>query len=165
LNDRLDTKPEPPNTFQLRNDYNNLLGNKMISDSVIIHPGKIKTIIGKHAPDSLKAKIKVIRSVNNRKMTNNQIKTVIVDAVKRFFDINKWEFGQTFNFTILASYIHNTLPIELDSVVLVPTSATHIFGDLLQVFCKDDEIIQPSISVNDIEIVETLNPQILKQTL
>lgn len=165
LNDRLETKPEPPNTFQLRNDYNNLLGNKMISDSVIIHPGKIKTIIGKHAIDSLKAKIKVIRSTNNRKLTNNQIKTIIVDAVRKFFDINKWEFGQTFNFTLLASYIHNILPIELDSVVLVPTSATHIFGDLLQVFCKDDEIIQASISVNDIEIVESLNPYVLKQTL
>jgi hypothetical protein len=165
LNDRIESKPEPPNTFQLRNDYKNLLGNKMISDSVIIHPGKVKIIIGKHAHDSLKAKIKVIRSINNRSLTNNQIKTIIVDAVKSFFNINKWEFGQTFNFTVLASYIHNTLPVELDSVVLVPTSPTHIFGDLLQVFCKDDEIIQPSISVNDIEIVESLNPKILKQTL
>lgn len=165
LSDRLENKPEPPNTYQLRNDYAKLLPNKMISDSIIIHPGKVKVIIGKHAPDALKAKIKVIRSTNNRNMTNNQIKTVIVDAVKQFFNINKWEFGQTFNFTMLAAHIHNTLPIELDSVVLVPTSAVHIFGDLLQVFCKDDEILQPSISVNDIEIVESLDPKILKQTL
>lgn len=164
LNDKITEKPEPPNTFQLRNDYNKLLPNKMISDSIILHPGKVKVLFGKHATAPLKAKIKVIRSPN-RKLTNNQIKTIIVDAVKEFFDINKWEFGQTFNFSILAAFIHTKLPIELDSVVLVPTSAEHVFGDLLQVFCKDDEIIQASISVNDIEIVESLNSEILKQSL
>jgi hypothetical protein len=164
LNNKIDRKPEPPNTFQLRNDYKKLLSNKMISDSVILHPGKIKPIIGKHASDELKAKIKVIRS-SSRNLTNNQIKVIIVDTVKKFFDINKWEFGQTFNFTILSAYIHSVLPIELDSVVLVPTSRDHIFGDLFRVYATDDEIIQASIDVNDIEIVETLDPKILKQTL
>ena len=164
LSDKLADKPVPPNTFMLRGDYAKFLDNKMISDSIILHPGKIKPIIGKHAIPSLRAKIKVIRSPN-KKYSNNQIKTIIVDAVKEYFDINKWEFNQTFYFTSLASFIHNILPIELDSVVLVPTSPQHIFGDLMQVFCKEDEIIQPSISVDDIEIVQSLSPTILKQSL
>lgn len=164
LSGKIQDKPSPPNTFTLRGDYAKFIGNKMISDSIILHPGKIKPIIGEHAIDSLKAKIKVIRSPN-RKLSNNQIKTIVVDAVKEYFDINKWEFGQTFYFTSLASFIHNTLPVELDSVVLVPTSQNHVFGDLMQVFCKEDEIIQPSISVDDIEIVQSLSPTILKQNL
>jgi hypothetical protein len=45
----------------------------------------------------------------------------------------------------------------------VPKKADNVFGDLYQVFCKEDEIIQPNISVNDIEIVESLTPRILKQ--
>lgn len=164
LSDQIDTKPEAPSAFQLRNDYNYLLQNKMISDTVVLHPGKIKAIIGKHAPDVLKGTIKVIRSAN-RTFTGNQIKTMIVDIVNEHFDINTWEFGETFYFTELAALIHSKLPVDIDSVVFVPKYKTHLFGDLLQVSAKEDEIIQPSISVADIELIESLNPRILKQNL
>lgn len=164
LGDKLPAQPDLPSSFQLRNDYGYLLQNKMISDTVVLHPGKLKVIIGKHANDVLKGTIKVIRSAN-RTLTGNQIKTVIVDIVNDYFDINKWEFGETFYFTELAAYIHNKMPVDIDSVVFVPKYKDHLFGDLLQVSAKEDEIIQPSISVADIEIVESLNPRILKQTL
>jgi hypothetical protein len=162
LNDQIENKPTPPTSFDLRSSYNYLLDNKMISDTLILHPGKIKIIIGNKAPDELKATIKVIRS-SSRNLTTNQIKTAIVDAVNKFFEIDRWEFGETFYFSELATYIHTVLPTEIDSVVLVPKKADNVFGDLYQVFCKEDEIIQPNISVNDIEIVESLTPRILKQ--
>ena len=161
---QLESRPEAPSSFQLRNDYGYLLQNKMISDTVVLHPGKLKVIIGKNAPDVLKGTIKVIRS-SNRTLTGNQIKTMIVDIVNEYFDINKWEFGETFYFTELASFIHSKLPVDIDSVVFVPKFKNHLFGDLLQVFAKEDEIIQPSVSVSDVEIVESLNPRILKQNL
>ena len=88
-----------------------------------------------------------------------------MEPLNEYFDINKWEFGETFYFTELASYIHSKLPVDIDSVVFVPKYKNHLFGDLLQVVAKEDEIIQPSISVSDIEIVESLNPRILKQNL
>jgi hypothetical protein len=90
---------------------------------------------------------------------------MIVDIVNEYFDINKWEFGETFYFTELASFIHTRMPVDIDTVVLVPTFSNHLFGDLMQVVAKEDEIIQPSISVADIEIVDSLNPRILKQNL
>ncbi|QDJ96481.1 baseplate wedge [Xanthomonas phage Xoo-sp13] len=164
LNGTLDTKPTPPTPFQLKSDYSELLESKMISDTVILHPGKFKIIIGNKAESELQATIKVIRS-NNRTLTNNQIKTIIVDTINIFFDIEKWEFGETFYFTELASYIHAKLPVDIDSIVLVPKNAQQVFGDLQQIFAKEDEIIQPSISVDDIEIIESLNPRNLKQTL
>lgn len=158
------TKPEAPSSFQLRNDYGYLLQSKMISDTVVLHPGKLKIVIGDKAPDVLKATIKVIRS-SNRTLTGNQIKTMISDIVNEYFDINKWEFGETFYFSELAAFIHSKMPVDIDSVVLVPKYQQHLFGDLLQVVAKEDEIIQPSISVSDIEIIESLNPRILKQNL
>lgn len=164
LMNQISNRPEAPTPFQLRNDYGYLLQNKMISDTVVLHPGKVKVIIGEKAPDVLKGTIKVIRS-SNRTLTSNQIKTMIVDIVNDYFDINEWEFGETFFFTELASYIHSKMPVDIDSVVFVPTYKNHVFGDLLQVVAKEDEIIQPSISVSDIEIVESLNPRILKQNL
>ena len=164
LNGTLDTKPTPPTPFQLRSDYNELLDSKMISDTVILHPGRFKFIIGKHAEPELQASIKVIRSAN-RTLTNNQIKTIIVDAVNVFFDIEKWEFGETFYFSELSAYIHSRLPVDIDSIVIVPKFVSQVYGDLQQIFAKEDEIIQPSISVDDIEIIESLNPRNLKQVL
>ena len=164
LNGTLDTPPVAPTPFQLKSDYAGLLDSKMISDTVILHPGKFKFIIGKHAAPELQATIKVIRS-SSKTLTNNQIKTIIVDAVNVFFDINKWEFGETFYFSELAAFIHSRLPVDLDSIVIVPKFNTQVFGDLQQIFAKEDEIIQPSISVDDVEIVESLNPRNLKHTL
>ena len=164
LSGKLESRPEEPTSFQLRNDYGYLLQNKMVSDTVVLHPGKLKIIIGDKAPDVLKGTIKVIRS-SNRTLTGNQIKTEIVDIVNEYFDINKWEFGETFFFSELASLIHSRMPVDIDSVVFVPKYKNHLYGDLLQVVAKEDEIIQPSISVSDVEIVESLNPRILKQNL
>lgn len=164
LNGIIDNKPVPPTPFQLKSDYSNLLESKMISDTVILHPGKFKFIIGDKAEQDLQATIKVIRS-SNRTLTNNQIKTAIVDAVNSFFEIDKWEFGQTFYFSELASYIHTRLPVDIVSIVLVPNNVNQIYGDLQQIVCREDEILQPSISVNDIEIITSIEAKNLKKNL
>lgn len=164
LNNKIEDEPTRPSPFQLRTDFGYLLDNKMISDTVILHPGNIKIIIGSKSKDELRATIKIIRSAN-RSLTNNQLKTQIVDLVNEFFDINTWEFGETFYFTELSAFIHSRLASHLDSVVLVPLADNHVFGDLYQVLAREDEIIQPNISVNDIEVVESLDPRTLKQIL
>ena len=158
----LEYRPAPPTPFELKSTYGYILDNKMISDEVVLHPGNIKLLFGKYADSSLKASFKVIRN-NNKTLTNNQIKTSIVDAINSYFDINKWEFGQTFYFTDLASYIHAALPNDINSIVLVPSYGNHLFGDMFQVYAREDEILQPSINIEDIVIVDSLNPKILKQ--
>ncbi len=164
LNDLFPSPPEMPTSYQLRGDYKNLLESKMISDSIILHPGKIKVIFGNKAEASLRANLKIVKSVNSS-MTNNQIKSKVVSLVRAFFDINKWEFGETFYFSELAAYVHSELSSEINSIVLVPTSRTQSFGDLQQIYANVDEIIQPHITVNNVEIVESLNPKNLKQIL
>lgn len=160
----LEEQPEAPTPFNLRSDYNYLLDNKMISDTAILHPGKLKVIFGDKAKPTLQATIKVVRS-SSRNITSNQLKTRIIDLVNEFFNVNNWEFGETFYFTELSAFIHSRLPVEVDSVVLVPKFNNHIFGDLYQVFAKEDEIIQPNITVNDVQLVESLNPRNIKQIL
>jgi len=162
LNGNLSAEPEAPTPFQLRGDYQELLENKMISDTVILHPGNIKILFGSNAATEVQATIKVIRSAD-RSLSNNQIKTSIVDAVIEFFDIRLWEFGETFYFSELSAFIHSTLPTALDSVVLVPILNTNEFGDLYQVLSREDEIIQVDFTVDQVEIVESLDPQTLRQ--
>ena len=162
LNGQINERPEAPTPFQLRADYQDLLESKMISDTVILHSGNIKVLFGPKAERELQATIKVIRS-QDRSLSNNQIKTSIVDAVREYFDISRWEFGETFYFSELAAFIHSTLPSALDSVVLVPTLNTNEFGDLYQVLSREDEVFQVDISVDQIEIVESLDSRTLRQ--
>lgn len=164
LNDKTPNAPQLPSSYQLRIDYADMLKSKMISDTIVLHPGKIKVIIGKRAIPELQATIKIIVS-EFKTLTNNQIKSNVVDLVNEYFDISKWEFGEPFYFSELSSFIHSVLSTEIDSVVFVPNSNNQSYGDLQQIFARDDEIIQPSISVDDVQIVESLNPRILKQIL
>jgi len=164
LSGELTVQPLAPTPLDLRTSYAHLLDNKMISDSVILHPGVIKLLFGSKAITELQAKIKIIRPTTG-KLTDNQVKTEIVSTVQSFFDVNIWEFGETFYFSELASAIHNALKSEIDSVVLVPQSATHQFGDLQQVLAREDEILQADIGVEDIEIVQSYTALNLRQDI
>lgn len=134
----------------------------MISDTVILHPGRIKILFGAKAAPELQGTIKVIRS-EDRTLTDTQIKVTIVNAVNEYFDITRWEFGETFYFSELAGFIHTQLPIEISSVVLVPTFNVSEFGDLYQVTAREDEVLQANITVDNIEIVTSLNSGTLRQ--
>jgi hypothetical protein len=162
LNGQLTVEPQPPTPLDLKTSYYNLLDNKMISDTLILHSGQIKLIIGSKAITELQAKLKIIRPIT-AKLTDNQTKTQIVEVVQTFFDINRWEFGETFYFTELAAAIHNSLKSEVDSVVLVPSSANHQFGDLFQVIAREDEIIQADIGVEDIAVIQSFTATNLRQ--
>lgn len=162
LNGQLTSAPEAPSSFQLRSDYQDLLESKTISDTVILHSGNIKVLFGPKADVELRGTVKIIRS-SDRSLSNNQIKSNVVDAVRDFFDISLWEFGEAFYFSELAAHIHSQLPTALDSVVLVPTLNTNQFGDLYEVSTKEDEILQVDFSVDQVEIVEALDPTTLRQ--
>lgn len=162
INGLITIQPDAPTPLQLRSDYADLLDNKMISDTVILHPGKFKILFGSKASAPLQAKFKIIRSSSNR-LTDNQIKVSAVTAIRNFFDVSKWEFGETFYFTELAAEIHNELAGDIDSVVLVPLQSNNVFGDLFQVHTREDEIFIPHVTVDDIEIVTSYNPENIKQ--
>jgi hypothetical protein len=163
LSGEITTQPTEPTPFELRNTYSDLLDNKMISDSVILHTGKFKILIGSKANAELRAKIKVVRSTN-KVLTDNQLKIRIINIVRNFFDVKLWEFGETFFYTELNTKIQSELSSEISSTVLVPQFAAHSFGDLYQVFSKEDEIIQVDISVSDIEVIDSLSATAIRQS-
>ncbi|MFY0655414.1 MAG: hypothetical protein JXR12_01420 [Neptunomonas phycophila] len=162
LKGEITDKPTTPTPFELRNTYAELLDSKMISDTVIMHSGDFKIFLGDKANPELQAKIKVIRK-QNRQLTDNQLKLRITEIVRDFFSIEKWEFGETFYFTELSSKIQNELASDIHLVVLVPQYPQHSFGDLYQIFVREDEIIQVDVGVEDIEIIEAANPTNIKQ--
>jgi len=162
LTDKTTIIPDEPTSLQLRTDYNELIESKMISDTIILHSGKIKILFGDKSIEQLQAKFKVIRKDTSR-LTNNQIKTKVIGIIKEFFDINLWEFGETFYMTELASKIHINMVEDIKSVVLVPLHNNNLFGDLFIVPAREDEIFQPHIGINNIEIVSNYTSENIKQ--
>lgn len=156
------SQPIPPTPLDLRTSYSKFIDNKMISDTMVFHPGKIKLIIGSNASPELQATIKVIRQ-NALTLTDNQFKIKIRDIVRDFFELDEWEFGETFYFTELAGVIHSELGTEIDSVVLVPKYSTNHFGDLFQIQGMEDEILYVDIDIEDIEIVTSYTSVNIRQ--
>lgn len=155
--------PTPPTPQELKTSYQQLTTSKMISDTLILQPGVFKIIFGSFAPPQLQAKFVLVQSTNSN-MTINQVKLNVVESIKSFFDINDWDFGYSFNFTELVAKIHYDLNYNIDTVVLVPLYAQNLFGDLFQVNIKENEILIPSISIDDIEVVQSLNHLNIRQS-
>lgn len=156
------TAPTAPTPLELRSAYGYLLNNKMMSDTVVLHPGKMRLLFGSLAEPQLRAKFKVVRKTGST-MTNERVKEELLGVINTYFEINNWDFGETFYATELIHLMHQRLPTEVASVVLVPLYSTNSFGDMFTVECGFDEILQSAAQLSDIEIVEALTPTVIRQ--
>jgi hypothetical protein len=162
LENKTDTKPTPPTPLDLRTAYAELLDSRMISDTVVLQTGQIKILFGPRAIPELQASFKVIRPTITS-LTDNEVKVKIVQTMRTYFDLNYWNFGETFFFTELSAAIHNDLGPEINSIVLVPSYVTNQFGDLFQVQSRENELFAIDISTSNIEIIDSFTPENIRQ--
>lgn len=162
LEDKTDIVPVEPTPLDLRNSYGNLLKSKMLSDTVILHPAKIKLLFGKTASDELRAKFKVVKNPSGT-LTNDQIRAEVLNVINSYFDIANWDFGTTFYATELISLIHQRLPLDVASAVIVPIFSKNSFGSLFTIEAGTAEILQSSAMLQDIEMVDFLSSTVLRQ--
>lgn len=152
-----------PTPLELRTSYGHLLQNKMLSDTLVLHSGKIKLLFGSLASPQLRAKFRVVKSPTSS-FSNERIKSEIVSVIDAYFTVNNWDFGEKFYATELISLIHQRMPTQISSVVLVPMYSVNSFGALFTIDSGFDEILQSCATVNDVEIVDALTPTVLRQT-
>jgi hypothetical protein len=156
------TKPLPPSSDNLYLDYNSSVqAIKSISDDVIYHPVKYKPILGSKSDVDLQATIKVVKN-SDRVVNDNDVKSRVIDSVNAFFALENWDFGETFYFSELATYIINQSAPDIVSVVLVPKQETQSFGSLYEIKSENDEILISSASVDDVEIIDAITQSRLK---
>ncbi len=134
----------------------------MMSDTVVVHSGKFKLLFGNLAEPQLRAKFKVIRNPTGS-LSNERIKEEILAVINKYFEIENWEFGQTFHATELISLIHQRLPADILSVVIVPVFSSNSFGDLFTVTCGHDEILMSCAKISDIDMVDGFSNLILRK--
>ena len=157
------SEPLTPTTQSLEENYAQSLNPiKSISDEIVYHPAKYKVLFGSKAQPQLQATFKAVRNPN-RIVSTSDIQSRILTAIEDFFKIDHWDFGQTFNFSELSTYVMNIMTPDITNFVIVPKMDAE-FGSLYQITCLGDEIFVSGTTVNDIQVIDSLTASELKAT-
>ena len=163
IQDTTNTVPEPnrPTINQLKAEYGQVNDYKMLSDSVVLNSVVFKPLFGPKAASALRGTIKVIKT-SDTTASDSEIRSAVLQAMNNYFDINNWNFGDTFYFSELSAYLHNQLGDFISSAVLVPNNPTEKFGTLYEIKCKPYEIFVNAATPNDIRVIAALTPDQLQ---
>jgi len=156
LNGDIDTEPLPLSSTSLMLTYGSALDNiKSISDDVIYHPVRYKVLFGSKADVRLQASFKVIKNTE-QVITDNEVKTRIVQAINEFFSIENFNFGDTFYFSELSAYVMSKLSPYITTFLIVPSSSNQVFGSLQQITSSPNEIFVSGATTADIQIIQAV---------
>ncbi|NBU07042.1 MAG: hypothetical protein EBT38_05100 [Acidimicrobiia bacterium] len=64
-------------------------------------------------------------------ISDSEIRVRVVNALNDYFSIDYWDFGETFYFSELSTYLHTSLVPYVASITIVPDNDD--FGRLLQI--------------------------------
>ena len=158
----LSTKPLPPTSTNLMLTYGtNLNAIKSISDEIIYHPIRYKILFGSKADNRLQAQFLVIKN-SEQVITDSNVKARIIQVINKFFALGNFDFGDTFYFTELSSYVMNQLTPYVNSFVIVPAASDQVYGSLQELTADPNEIFVSGATVDNITIVESITSTNLK---
>jgi len=147
------TYPLPPSSDELYNLISpklNLI--KSISDEIVYHPVTYKVLFGATASTEVQAIFKVTKNPNSV-VSDNDIKARVVTALNTFFALDNWDFGDTFYFSELSTYIMLQLTPDITNFLIVPISNGQYFGSLFEIVCPSNQIFINGATVDNIEII------------
>ena len=160
-NKSIDLFPESPTSISLAISMDNLNSYKSISDEIVYKPVKFKLLFGVTAAAELQATFKIIK-ITGSTLSDNELRSKVVEITNEFFAIANWDLGESFYYTELAAYIHQSMPAQLSSIVIVPVQSESNFGNLFQVKAELDELFLSTLTVNNVEVVKGYTEQNLK---
>ena len=162
LDGTLTTKPLPASSDNLFNNYGSEINKiKSISDDVIYHPVKYKVLFGARADLDLQATIKIVKNPD-QVVNTNAIKAKVISAINQFFALDNWDFGDTFYFSELSTFIMATVAPELVTIVIVPNQQSQGFGSLYEIKSESDEIFISGATVDNVEVIDAVTASRLK---
>ncbi len=163
IQDSTDTIPEPPRPTiaELSAEYSKVNDYKMLSDSVVLNSVVFKPLFGSKAAPALRGTIKVIKD-STTTASDSEIRSAVLTAMNNYFNINNWNFGDTFFFSELSAYLHNEVGDLISSAVLVSNDPTQPFGTLYEIKCAPYEIFVNAATANDVLVIAALTPEQLQ---
>lgn len=147
--------PKAPSAYELKGIFASLEDNKMISDTLVWHPIRYKLLFGHNAETDTHCIFKVIK--RNELISDNEIKKKVISLIDTYF--RSMEVGETFYFTKLTTYIENSIPELINTLIIVPTDTTNKFGKLFEIKCDVNEILLSSATLDDVQIISNITEQ------
>jgi hypothetical protein len=117
-------------------------------------------LFGSQAPTNLQATFKAVRN-SSRPVSDNDLKSRILTSINNFFSLENWDFGQSFYFSELSTYVMNELTPDITNFIIVPKSSNN-FGSLYEVACLSNEIFVSGAQISNIEIIDAVTASQLK---
>ena len=148
-------EPDLPTNEDLKTEFGSIEELKTISDSVVYNSVIFKPLFGNKANPALRATFKVVKNPNIN-ISDNDVKSQVIAAINTYFDINNWDFGETFYFSELSAYLHSTLSPNVSSIIIVPSSGTEAFGTLYQINAEPNEIVVSAATVDNVQIISAI---------
>lgn len=148
-------EPTPPTTDELSQSYGALNNSKAISDTIIFNSAVFKPLFGVKASSALQATFKVVKNPTVN-ISDNEIKTSVINAINTYFSVSNWDFGETFYFSELSAYLHTQLSPNISSIIIVPTNPNTMFGSLYQINTESNEIVSNAATVDNVEVISAI---------
>jgi len=155
-------RPTLPSVLQLSTAYSKYMQNAMMSDELVLRPGKFKVLFGPNSDPTLRAQIQLVLAPGSQ-VSADVVKQDVVTLVRQYFDISNIQFGDTLYFSNLSAYLQNNSRYALGSILLIPLYPGYQFGDLYELTAAPDEIFVADVSISDIQIVTQLTSTNLRQ--
>ena len=150
-------EPDRPTISELNQEYGEVQNFKMLSDAVVLNSVVFKPLFGPKAASALRGTIKVIKA-SNTNASDSEIRSAVLQAMNNYFNVNNWNFGDTFYFSELSAFLHAECGELINSAVLVPNNPSQPFGDLYEIKCLPYEIFVNAATANDVLVVPALTP-------
>ena len=158
------TPPVAPTSDDLYNNFASLLlPAKAISDEIIFHPVMYRNLFGPTADPTLQATFNVVKAVSSSWSSYDVVSSVLT-SINTFFGLGNWDFGDTFYFGELVTYIIQQATPNISNVIIVPNLSTSSFGSLMEIQCNPDEIFISTATVNNIVVVPEITPALLRSS-
>jgi hypothetical protein len=149
-------EPLAPSTDYLYNllavDLNKI---KSISDELIYHPVKYKVLFGEKASLDVQATFKIVKNAEIV-ISDNDVKSRVLSAINEFFALENWDFGDSFYFSELSSYVMNRLTPNIVNFLIVPKDTSLSFGSLYEIRSEKDQIFISGATIDNIEIISAV---------
>lgn len=162
LTNQLSERPLPPSTDFLYNllspDLNRI---KSLSDEIVYHPVKYKVLFGAKATSDVQATFKIVKNPEVV-ISDNDLKTQVLNAITEFFALENWEFGDNFYFSELTAYVMKQLSPNLVNFTIVPRQSDLSFGSLFEIRSEKDQIFINGATIDDIEIISTITASAIR---
>ena len=148
--------PTAPNNYELKSLMSSIEPKAAIADHISYIPVKFKYLFGSFAQPENQAIFKVVKKAGTS-YTESEIKTAVSAKVNEYFKLENWDFGDTFYFSELASYLHQQLGEYIASVVITPKFSTSGFTDLLSITSEPNEIFLSVTTSSDVQMISAIS--------